>query len=37
VQELAGTPLDADAADDAGVYVVSVPRIGRAHIARFRL
>ena len=37
VQELAGIALAADAADDAGVYVVSVPRIGRAHLARFRL
>jgi len=38
VQELAGTPAPATAADDADlVYVVSVPRIGRAHLARFRL
>jgi phosphohistidine phosphatase SixA len=36
VQELAGTPL-AEVAEDADfVYVVSVPSIGRAHLARFR-
>jgi broad specificity phosphatase PhoE len=36
VQELAGIPL-ADAAGDADfVYVVSVPSVGRAHLARFR-
>jgi broad specificity phosphatase PhoE len=38
VQELTGSPLADAAADDADViYVVSVPRIGRAHLARFRL
>jgi len=38
VQELAGTRLADAAADDADlVYVVSVPSIGRAHLARFRL
>ena len=38
VQELAGIPLTDIAVDDADVvYVVSVPRIGRAHLARFRL
>jgi broad specificity phosphatase PhoE len=38
VEELAGVQLPAAAPDDADVvYVVSVPRIGRAHVARFRL
>jgi broad specificity phosphatase PhoE len=38
VQELTGSPLADAPADDADViYVVSVPRIGRAHVARFRL
>jgi len=38
VQELTGNPLADAAADDADViYVVSVPRVGRAHLARFRL
>jgi broad specificity phosphatase PhoE len=38
VQELTGTPLGAAAAEDGDlVYVVSVPSIGRAHLARFRL
>jgi broad specificity phosphatase PhoE len=38
VQELAGTQIAGAAAADADVvYVVSVPRIGRAHLARFRL
>jgi broad specificity phosphatase PhoE len=38
VQELAGAPLADAAADDTDVvYVVSVPSIGRAHLARFRL
>jgi len=38
VQELAGVALASTAADDADlVYLVSVPRIGRAHLARFRL
>ena len=38
VEELAGVPLAPAAADDADVvYVVSVPSIGRAHLARFRL
>ena len=37
VQELAGVPVASDAVDDADVYVVSVPSIGRAHLARFRL
>jgi hypothetical protein len=38
LQELSGTPLGDAVADDADlVYVVSVPRIGRAHLARFRL
>jgi len=37
VQELTGVPL-ATAADEADfLYVVSVPRIGRAHLARLRL
>jgi hypothetical protein len=37
VQELTGIATDT-AADDADfVYVVSVPSIGRAHLARFRL
>lgn len=37
VQELTGVPL-ASAADEADfLYVVSVPRIGRAHLARLRL
>jgi phosphohistidine phosphatase SixA len=37
VQEIAGVPLAA-AADEADfLYVVSVPRIGRAHLARLRL
>jgi broad specificity phosphatase PhoE len=38
VQQLAGTALADAGGDDADVvYVVSVPRIGRAHLARFRL
>jgi broad specificity phosphatase PhoE len=38
VQELAGIRLASDAADDADfVYVVSIPSIGRAQLARFRL
>jgi phosphohistidine phosphatase SixA len=38
VQELAGSAPASTAADDADlVYVVSVPRIGRAHVTRFRL
>jgi hypothetical protein len=38
VQELTGSPLADAATDDADViYVVSVPTIGRAHLARFRL
>jgi broad specificity phosphatase PhoE len=38
VAELTGTPRASAAADDADVvYVVSIPRIGRAHLARFRL
>jgi len=38
VQELTGTAPESAAADDADVvYVVSIPRIGRAHLARFRL
>lgn len=38
VQELTGGPLADAPGDDADViYVVSVPRIGRAHVARFRL
>ena len=38
VQELTGRPPADAAADDADViYVVSVPSIGRAHLARFRL
>jgi phosphohistidine phosphatase SixA len=38
VQELSGSPLADAAGDDADVvYVVSVPRIGRAHLTRFRL
>jgi len=38
VQALAGMRVADTAADDADVvYVVSVPRIGRAHLARFRL
>ena len=38
VQELAGIPVAGTAADDGDVvYVVSVPSIGRAHLARFRL
>jgi broad specificity phosphatase PhoE len=38
VQELAGTAPASTAPDDADlVYVVSVPRIGRAHVTRFRL
>jgi broad specificity phosphatase PhoE len=38
VQQLAGTSLAPGTAEDADVvYVVSVPRIGRAHLARFRL
>jgi hypothetical protein len=38
VQELTGSPLADGATDDADViYVVSVPTIGRAHLARFRL
>jgi hypothetical protein len=37
VQELTGTPL-APAADEVEfIYVASVPSIGRAHLARFRL
>jgi broad specificity phosphatase PhoE len=38
VQELVGTPLADAAADDTDVvYVVSVPSVGRAHVARLRL
>ena len=38
VEELAGTPLaDAAGGDSDVVYVVSVPSIGRAHLASFRL
>lgn len=38
VRELTGTALAPAAADDADlVYVVSVPSIGRTHLARFRL
>jgi hypothetical protein len=38
VQELAGTPVAEVAADESDVvYVISVPSVGRAHLARFRL
>jgi broad specificity phosphatase PhoE len=38
VQELSGIALASAAAQDGDfVYVVSVPRIGRAHLTRFRL
>ncbi len=37
VQELAGIQLTDAAGDTDFVYVVSVPSVGRAHLARFRL
>jgi hypothetical protein len=37
VQELSGIATTPAADDADSVYVVSVPSIGRAHLARFRL
>jgi len=37
LRELTGTEPPADAPDPDLIYVVSIPSIGRAHLARFRL
>lgn len=36
VQELAGLPLESTAEDADFIYMVSVPSVGRAHLARLR-